>query len=384
MTNELSARAGLAARARAYFPDYEIHVRSGGKLRFIRISSRLQIRIVSAAGTVALAWLLFTLGMIALQFWSASERIALDRREAAVTESTERVAAYRQTIDAKVESVERRQAVIDRVVEQHFGAVDYDAPASETRDVTSEEISALIPEAEAIARIEQRQLAFARALEPVVEARTRRAEAAIREFGLDPRQLGRQAQGGPFAPASRLGAADSIDAEIEALEIALNRLAAIELSLRAIPSARPTARLAISSAFGFRSDPFNGARAMHTGLDFRGSHGQGILATAAGRVVKASFEGGYGMMVEIDHGAGMTTRYAHLSGMHVRLGERVTRGQRIGRMGSTGRSTATHLHYEVRIDGQAINPRPFLEANPDVLEIQSLAERRNGAAAVDG
>ncbi|MBC7986206.1 MAG: M23 family metallopeptidase, partial [Sphingomonadaceae bacterium] len=202
---------------------------------------------------------------------------------------------------------------------------------------------------------------------------------AIREFGLDPQALGRRAMGGPYIPAARDrgGANESIDEQIEDLENALNRLAAMEISLRAIPSASPTTRLALTSAFGYRSDPFNGDRAMHSGLDISGSHGQGILATAGGRIVKAGWANGYGNMIEIDHGAGMITRYAHLSGVDVRVGQRVARGQRIGRMGSTGRSTSTHLHYEIRINGQAINPRRFLEANPDVLEIQSLASRRN-------
>lgn len=341
----------------------------------------MQIRVASAAAMVLLAWLLFTLAMVALQFLSAGERIALDQRAAAVAESATEINQYRDTVDQKVDRVARRQAALDALVREHFGDLDYDEAADAAPVGGADRISAAIPEAGAIAGIEQRQLAFATALERVVEARTQRAEAAIREFGLNPRVLGREAMGGPYVPVAQdRDAADSIDEQIENLEVAFSRLAAMELSLRAIPSARPTAQLSLSSPFGTRSDPFNGSRAMHTGLDFRGSHGQGILATGGGRVVKAGFEGGYGMMVEIDHGAGMTTRYAHLSGADVRVGDRVRRGQRIGRMGSTGRSTATHLHYEVRINGQAVNPRPFLEANRDVLEIQSLAQRGNSDA----
>jgi murein DD-endopeptidase MepM/ murein hydrolase activator NlpD len=134
----------------------------------------------------------------------------------------------------------------------------------------------------------------------------------------------------------------------------------------------------MSSPFGLRRDPFTRGRAMHTGIDFRGTRGQGILATGPGRVSFAGWKGGYGRVIEVDHGAGVVTRYAHLSGIDVTVGQEVDRGDRIGRMGSTGRSTSTHLHYEVRINGRAVNPRPLLEADRDVLEIQSVAERRNG------
>lgn len=372
MAYKLTDGAGLIARMRRYFPDYEIHVRSGGKLRFIRISSKLQMKVAAGVALAALAWLLFTLGMIGLQLWSAGERVALDQRAAQVAESANRVATYRESVETEVERIERRQDEIDAIISEHFGNVDYEVEAGADDAARNDRISAAVPQARALDRIEARQLAFARSLERAVEARARRAEDAIREFGLNPR-----AMGGPLEPVTRDPGADSIDEQIENLEVALNRLATMEMSLRAIPSSRPTTRLSLTSGFGLRSDPFGGGRAMHSGLDIGGRHGQGILATAGGRVVKAGYSGGYGNMIEIDHGAGMTTRYAHLSGIDVRVGQSVARGQRIGRMGSTGRSTATHLHYEIRINGRAINPRPFLEANPDVLEIQSLAVRRN-------
>lgn len=371
------------ARVRAYFPDREIHVRSGDKLRFIRISSRLQVKVAAWSALALLIWLLITLAVTALQFSAANQRAALGQREAAVANRVGRVDAYRASLATAVDRVQRRQAMLDALVKQHFGDLEY-GEAEPARGEPADRISAVIPEAAALARMERKQLAFANALETLVQRRTERAEAAIREFGLNPRLLGRQAMGGPYLPGAYANEAGTIDDQIGNLEIALNRLAAMELSLSAIPSARPTARLMVSSHFGLRADPFNGSRAMHTGLDIRGSHGQGIRATAGGRVVKAGMEGGYGMMIEIYHGAGMRTRYAHLSGVEVHVGERVDRGERIGRMGSTGRSTATHLHYEVRVNGRAINPRPFLEANPDVLEIQSIAERRNGDAVVSG
>jgi murein DD-endopeptidase MepM/ murein hydrolase activator NlpD len=128
----------------------------------------------------------------------------------------------------------------------------------------------------------------------------------------------------------------------------------------AIPSVQPVDKLNFTSNFGIRSDPFVGTARMHAGVDIPGPTGTPIYATADGIVSNADRQGGYGNMVEIDHGKGIATRYGHLSRMMVQPGARVVRGQVIGLMGSTGRSTGPHLHYEVRIDGHAVNPVPFL------------------------
>jgi murein DD-endopeptidase MepM/ murein hydrolase activator NlpD len=117
-----------------------------------------------------------------------------------------------------------------------------------------------------------------------------------------------------------------------------------------------------TSGFGMRVDPFLHVPAMHTGLDFRGETGEAIRATAAGTVTHTGWSGGYGKMVEIDHGNGLSTRYGHLSSIDVEVGHSVRSGQIVGRMGSTGRSTGPHLHYETRIDGEAVDPQRFLRA----------------------
>jgi murein DD-endopeptidase MepM/ murein hydrolase activator NlpD len=111
-----------------------------------------------------------------------------------------------------------------------------------------------------------------------------------------------------------------------------------------------------------RVDPFVHAPAMHTGLDFRGTTGDPIRATAAGTVTQAGWSGGYGKMVEVDHGNGLSTRYGHLSAIDVVVGQKVQIGQTVGRLGSTGRSTGPHLHYETRVDGDAVDPQKFLRA----------------------
>lgn len=387
MSRDIKEGPSLWSRFKGLFPDHELHIRSGGKLRFFRISSKLQIRVVSIAALGAFAWLAVTLAMVGLQVKGASDRIALDEREQQVTQTEARVAAYRGSVEDQVARVEQRQAVLDALIRRHFGNLEIeDGEAGTAEDSPdADETGVGIPEAAALQALEQHQVAFARALRGAVEARTRQTAEAIREFGLDPRVMSRQAQGGPLQPIRTVMTLNgAIDSEIADLEIALNRLAVMEISLRAIPSAKPTAYGSMSSPFGLRRDPFTRGRAMHSGIDFRGSTGQGILATGPGRVSFAGWKGGYGRTIEIDHGAGVITRYAHLSGLNVRVGEQVDRGDRIGRMGSSGRSTATHLHYEVRINGRAVNPRPLLEADRDVLEIQSFAERRNGNSVERG
>jgi murein DD-endopeptidase MepM/ murein hydrolase activator NlpD len=229
-----------------------------------------------------------------------------------------------------------------------------------------------------------RQIRFAEKMTKVAQARTLQAEAAIRQFGLNPEVLARQArnaQGGLFEPFFGKGKKNARDPRFLNLAAALGRMDAMERALAAIPTAMPAASMMMSSGFGYRADPFTGAAAMHAGLDFKGPVGTPILAAAEGKVVWAGYNGGYGNSVEIRHANGLVTRYAHLSGIHVRLGQMVERGVQIGRMGSTGRSTGSHLHFEVRLNGKAINPRKFLEANPDVLKVQTVAEYRADSAA---
>lgn len=148
-----------------------------------------------------------------------------------------------------------------------------------------------------------------------------------------------------------------------------------QTSVVAIPSVQPVTRLQFTSNFGIRSDPFQGTARMHAGVDIPGPVGTPIFATADGIIAHADRQGGYGNLVEVNHGKGIATRYGHLSKILVADGARVTRGQLIGLMGSTGRSTGSHLHYEVRIDGHAVNPVPFLTTADYLLASQDQAIR---------
>ncbi|MEJ7625177.1 MAG: M23 family metallopeptidase [Pyrinomonadaceae bacterium] len=124
----------------------------------------------------------------------------------------------------------------------------------------------------------------------------------------------------------------------------------------------------INNEFGFRRNPFGGrAYEFHPGLDIDGERGDLVVAPAGGTVIHSAYKGGYGNMVEIDHGNGLTTRYGHLSKLESTQGDSVTRGQLIGYVGSTGRSTGPHLHYELRLNDKPINPRHFLPTEPTDL-----------------
>ena len=143
-----------------------------------------------------------------------------------------------------------------------------------------------------------------------------------------------------------------------------------QITAISIPSVQPVDQIRFTSTFGIRSDPFRRVAAMHAGVDIAQPVGTAVYATADGMVDRAERAGGYGNLVEIDHGKGIQTRYGHLSKILVAAGTRVHRGQLIALVGSTGRSTGPHLHYEVRLDGHAVNPMPFLQGADYMVAVQ--------------
>jgi murein DD-endopeptidase MepM/ murein hydrolase activator NlpD len=159
------------------------------------------------------------------------------------------------------------------------------------------------------------------------------------------------------------------DKKVRELDDALDRLDLLKAEVRKVPIANPAPGAVVTSAFGVRRDPILGVSAMHPGIDFRDAVGSAVPATAAGVVTRAGRAGGYGNMVEIDHGGGYSTRYGHLSEIDVQVGDKVTLGEIIGKSGSTGRSTGPHLHYEVRYNGKAVNPVAFLKAGRIISQL---------------
>jgi murein DD-endopeptidase MepM/ murein hydrolase activator NlpD len=382
--------SGWKNRIDGWFIDREFFMRANGQVRFLKLSAQLQRRVAGTVASVVGLWLVVTLSMAINQVSVSAQRMALSQQEAKVESAEERVAIYRGSIDEMAKDLERRQKMLESLSDQYlddFPEADAQTPATAkptAEDQTVKTISAVVPEAAGLARIEVRQIFFAEKMTKVALARTSKAEAAIRQFGLNPDVLARRArnaQGGVFEPFFGSAKKEIRDPRFLKLAASLSRMDAMERALAAIPTSMPAAVMMMSSGFGFRSDPFTGGGAMHAGLDFKGPVGTPILSAAEGRVTFAGFNGGYGKTVEITHANGLLTRYAHLSGVHVTRGQMVHRGLQIGRMGSTGRSTGSHLHFEVRLNGRAINPRKFLEANPDVLKVQTVAGNRAGNAA---
>lgn len=342
-----------------------------------------------AALTAALiGWGTFTASMLLGSAAVAHDRAMLAQEGKTIASKASKVEHYRKSMEELTRDLEERQDFMDDLYRTHFGAEGGSlsgrvvgrpdaATGKDARQNGTAAKTSMLREAAPLRDIDARQRRFALLLASAVERRADKAAAAIRGFGLDPDILGRgatRAQGGPFVPWP--GERDDMPDELARLSEALSRMELLESGLIAIPSGKPTAAPMETSSYGYRRDPFNGRAAFHAGMDFPGRYGQPILAAAKGKVVYVGQRQGYGNVVEIEHGNGLMTRYAHLSGYSARAGQTVSRGDTIGRMGSTGRSTGTHLHFEVRLNGQPINPRHFLEARQDVLQVQQIAKAR--------
>ena len=182
------------------------------------------------------------------------------------------------------------------------------------------------------------------------------------------------AQGGPVAADGSLvqvpdfisalnGLSAQIDDRSKQLDVLETMLMTRNLQAEVMPTGRPVSRGWLSSYFGFRTDPFSGRRMHHSGVDFAGKLGSDVVAVAAGVVTNSARRSGYGNLVEINHGNGYVTRYGHNLKNLVNVGEAVKKGQIIAKMGTTGRSTGPHVHFEVMVNGQAVDPKKYIHAN---------------------
>jgi murein DD-endopeptidase MepM/ murein hydrolase activator NlpD len=372
-------------RVRAWFPEREFIMRSEGHVRYLRISARLQMTAAAIVAGLLLAWVLTMAAVAISSLLERRDAMSLLNREARVTSAESRIAAYRKDVDAVADDLDRRQAFIEKMVKTYVGGLPADAKAGETVSDSSAEasktvdkVSAVVPEAGPLAQVEARQLAFAERLTRFADRRSAAAAATMRKFGLNPERMlatleDRSAMGGPLI-ALLPSAKDTSDPRFRRLGLSLARMDALQRGLQGIPQVIPAAGTHITSGFGYRADPFAGSPAFHAGLDFKGPIGAPIYAAAKGKVAFVGRRQGYGNCVEIDHGNGLRTRYAHMSAFHTRVGEPVMTGQLIGAVGSTGRSTGPHLHFEVRLHDQPVNPRPFLEVAPNVLEEARISQ----------
>ncbi len=252
---------------------------------------------------------------------------------------------------------------------------------AEERDAMLADAEAARQETETIAAekrmVEQRNdLIFAK-LEEAVTISMEPLDNMFREAGMSPDDLldavrdGYSGQGGPLTPISLStsgGALSPDELRANGILSGLDRMNMYRMAAFKLPFAMPVKdSFRWTSGFGYRRDPKGAGTRMHEGTDLAGAYGTPIYATADGVVTHASWDGGYGRLVKIRHDFGVETRYAHMSQIRVEVGQRVSRGDRIGDMGNSGRSTGTHLHYEVRLDGTAVNPMTFIKAAKNVF-----------------
>ena len=331
----------VLAISQKLFRNRDVFVHDGSTLRRLRLSAPLQMMFLAA--------------MFALVAFSGFSMAKL------LTGQTAAVApALPSATEARARQIEQRQALIEAALSGR--KLDASALAAADGSV------GIGP----LARVETAQLQQAVLVARALDVRYQVTAAELQRLGLTPARLGQTGEGGPFESVKA-------DPTFKALFSSWKKLDTLQDGVIAVPSEKPVRTAAFTSGFGVRSDPFAARAAMHPGIDLAGPIGTPIYATADGTVLRAGWNsGGYGNLVEIDHGKGIATRYGHMSAILVSAGQHITRGQQIGRMGSTGRSTGSHLHYEVRIDGRPVNPIPFMKST-DYL----LAMRAGSGAALD-
>lgn len=214
-------------------------------------------------------------------------------------------------------------------------------------------------------------------LEEAVTVSMEPLDKMFRDVGMPPDQILRQmrqqysGQGGPLTPIalSTMGGEEDFDSlRANNILAAMDELNLYRIATDKLPFATPVnSNVRQTSSFGYRRDPISGGRRLHAGTDWAGAYGTPLYATADGVVIHAGWQSGYGRLIKIQHAFGVETRYAHLSKITVKNGQRISRGDKIGAMGNSGRSTGTHLHYEVRVGGTPVNPLNYIKAARDVL-----------------
>lgn len=350
--------SGFMAGVRRFFRPRDIFLHDGTAMRRIHLSSRTQTIAASVGSTCVLLSAFATLQIAGATaaIGSAFDRtMQVSRMEGEVASMQSDIAKLKAEAKAHAARIEARQAFLAAVV---TGKGDPVLPADAIE--TSAEAAPIVAP---YAKLEGQQNALAAQARGLVERRYTETSDTLRKLGVAPEMVA-GGMGGPYEPVAPTGdkAGARPDPTFRALFQSWKRLDQLQQGVIAIPSQKPVDVMEFTSGFGVRSDPFRGGAAMHAGVDIPGPYGSTIYATADGVVMRSERAGAYGNLVELDHGRGIQTRYGHLSASLVSPGQRVKRGDPIARMGSTGRSTGTHLHYEVRLDGHAVNPMPFLQS----------------------
>lgn len=385
----MSRLAQLRSLVQALFPERHLYLRSGGEMRGVVLTPARQM-IFAAAGVGLLSWIIISFIAILIgavtqsrsdqelaEMQARSERWVADR-EARLNSAVAQLNASGATLGGLAESIEKRHAALALLLTDlkgEPGAMAAIAPALRSSSTPEDD------PIERIAGVQASQERLVDAAEDFARSRADRLRLAFRLAGLAPSSYASPAaSGGPLleAPDPRaLAAVLDVDerfaARIQRAAENLSTANALSDTAARLPFSHPANGARRTSGFGVRFDPFTGRPAFHAGIDFVSAFGAPILTTAPGVVSYAGVRSGYGKTVEVDHGRGFKTRYAHLSAIAVSPGQRVAVGQRVGALGNTGRSTGPHLHYEIWLNGRAVNPYRFLRAGEHVQQARSQA-----------
>ncbi|WP_277968707.1 M23 family metallopeptidase [Sphingomonas echinoides] len=393
----IAAASRLASRVGAYFKTRDFILHDGRNQKRFRVGVRAQAMAASVVG-VSMCFSAYGVAqaavgaatMTGIVATPEAPEIKVAQMRLSVARLQRDIATIRAAAEAHAVRVDQRQALLVAAV---GGKADV-ALLSQPTPIVDAKADAIAADVVApLKKIEAQQLAAAGDVRRVANQRLSRTVAHLRTLGIAPERLVKRqvvATGGPFEAASSSAAEADLraDTQFRSLFMTWKKLDTLQQGTIAIPSAQPVEHLAYTSNYGIRSDPFRGTAAMHAGVDIPGPMGTPVYATADGVVDRAERAGGYGNLVELDHGKGIQTRYGHLSKILVEAGTRVHRGQLIALLGSTGRSTGPHLHYEVRIDGHAVNPVPFLQTADYLVaaqdkSIHAIPVSVGGPAAAD-
>lgn len=329
--------------------------------------------LLSTAGTVWGAVTSFNAERDVHRARASAERMNADL-QARLDSAVARMTATSGSIDDLAHTVERRHAALTQVMTLFRGV---DGAEEALAPTVSDD-----PDQPPVARLVSVQMDQERLIsraQSFADSRAERLRLAFRLAGLNPSAYAGSPDslGGPLveandpqALATILDVDEAFAARIQRAADDLSEMRSLADTAERLPFGRPTEGARQTSSFGVRFDPFSGRPAVHRGQDFAGPYMMPIRATAPGVVSFAGVRNGYGNTVEIDHGGGFKTRYAHLQGFNVTVGQRVAIGQRVGAMGSTGRSTGVHLHYEVWVDGRPQNPARFMRAGDYVQQAE--------------
>ncbi len=391
-----------ATEDRRLFSEKEFIIRSNGRMKIFRISTRLQWLVFTTLLCFAV-WMAYSYRM-----YSVSDRIIsyqerkLDETRSAyvdlmsdfvtvhknITSMVEVMGKPEETQDGGIEEYLKKAEVIeerirritaneDWINEKDLNRKNAVKEALISRDVAIEEKNLMEEKVKhlenAVRSLQAFELDILKKMESISNKEIEKFKTSISAVNGELKKRGkyynplanskRDSKGGLFIP-DKLAGAENEELAIQAMNTfsALDTMNYYQEEMNRLPLGKPVWTYWLSSPFGKRADPFNTKRAAHKGVDLASNKGNKIKTMAAGKVIKAGTANGYGKVVEIDHGNGFKTKYAHMNAIYVKTGQTVAQGTAVGEVGSTGRSTGPHLHYEVLYNGVHLDPMVFIKA----------------------